>query len=180
MGLVVASGVLWVAVGVLWVRSHRVGDFWFWNHQDEGPTRWTMSVRSMAGEVGVFRQDDRWLSPPPWVRLNPGRHVTEELEGPLSAGLADPGARWERFFGFAMKWWEVSRWRDVQVTTTYVVVPYWFLAMVTGAGPGVVLMKKAGKWRLARRMRSGFCVGCGYDLRGTPERCPECGRVAGV
>ena len=37
-----------------------------------------------------------------------------------------------------------------------------------------VAMVKVFK-RDGHRQRNGLCLRCGYDLRQTPDRCPECG-----
>jgi hypothetical protein len=51
------------------------------------------------------------------------------------------------------------------------VVPLWLPTLALAIAP-VWLARHP--WR-RRRRAPGLCPGCGYDLRGTPERCPECG-----
>ena len=53
---------------------------------------------------------------------------------------------------------------------------FWQLALITGMLPaarGAIAIRRAVRTR--RQRREGCCVTCGYDLRATPHRCPECG-----
>jgi hypothetical protein len=55
-------------------------------------------------------------------------------------------------------------------------VPLWLVVVLTAIAPARRLKRRYG--RLDRRRARGFCPRCGYDLRATPDRCPECGAVA--
>jgi hypothetical protein len=61
---------------------------------------------------------------------------------------------------------------------SFVTVAYWPLAFPLLALPTARAIGYVSR-RLDRRRSPGICVRCGYDLRATPERCPECGTAAG-
>ena len=55
-------------------------------------------------------------------------------------------------------------------------LPYWLLTIPTALLPGFrVGLWFWGRWKTKRRSKLGLCLQCGYDLRASPERCPECG-----
>ena len=52
-------------------------------------------------------------------------------------------------------------------------IPLWFATLAFAAYPALAFIR--GPLRRHRRRKRGLCLTCGYDLRGSPERCPECG-----
>jgi hypothetical protein len=51
-------------------------------------------------------------------------------------------------------------------------VPHWLLALILAILPARWLLLL---WRRRHNSPKHACPTCGYDLRATPERCPECG-----
>ncbi|HWE97527.1 MAG TPA: hypothetical protein VG269_26450 [Tepidisphaeraceae bacterium] len=59
-----------------------------------------------------------------------------------------------------------------------VVLPHWVIFALLAVLPSFRLALIAGGWMIRKfRRKEGCCAACGYDLRATPDRCPECGAV---
>jgi hypothetical protein len=178
-----ASLVLCVAACVLCVRSYWVADVW---------TRSTMDVRAgiatgcqwrahfVAGVLAFNRTGDRYRLP------------TEALSsrGEVAATAPSPDYstsqhQWLRMdvdvVTITKRWWYQRLGFDAFSFprrgawgrhTWGVLVPHWL--------PAVLLAVLPLAWigvhrRRVRRATRGLCSRCGYDLRASPGRCPECG-----
>jgi hypothetical protein len=53
----------------------------------------------------------------------------------------------------------------------------WPIVLLSAVAPCIGLQRV---WRRRRWAKSGRCRFCGYDLRATPDRCPECGATVKV
>jgi hypothetical protein len=71
--------------------------------------------------------------------------------------------------------WKSQRWspQNSNVPSLMAGMPYWALLSAESLVLGWILYRRLRN----RRFPPGCCAKCGYDLRATPDRCPECGAV---
>jgi hypothetical protein len=112
---------------------------------------------------------------------NVAGYAQERSHTPRWTSRPGGGAGWERGFSPVNVRWKVAGfawlrspsgnpWRPWRSFA----FPAWFPALAFGVLPTLAVVR-----RLRRRCHpAGCCQHCGYDLRATPDRCPECGRAA--
>jgi hypothetical protein len=180
------SLILCVAACALWVTSYWVTtNFEFdWQSQDVESQRSTyLDGKASAG--GIFGGGYSHT-----VLLNP-RDGCASVWGPVynyyggvdghtsypkiaserwlplkSLGYGFP-ATGHSFAGFKFEAYKTPVENNVEV-----VLPFWIVVLLTSIAPALY-------WRQIRRRRRaarlGYCRKCGYDLRASRDRCPECG-----
>jgi hypothetical protein len=180
--LTLLSLLLCVAVVGLWVRSCRAGDWVIHTHEHQTDpglgidvTEWT--VVSDNGRVQVSRLSYTWGF---GIAMHDSESDGWQLRKLTPYKRRDLNT-WSNTFGFGFQVEQDLREVDngietvalKPVTMAIIAFPNWFASLVSAALPAQGLYQ-----RLWRKRGPGFCPRCGYDLRATPDRCPECGDSA--
>ena len=150
--LTLLSLVVCVAVVALWVRSYLPEQF----HPRSYDGR-ILLIFAAKQHVHLFSSDERSYS------------LDDAVREVYAYTAGDPQAVHFAFAGF-----EVAL-SDRQNGFWLFAIPYWAVALPLAAAAGW------GWWagrRRGRREKTGRCLRCGYDLRASAERCPECGTPA--
>jgi hypothetical protein len=170
------SLLLCVTACVLWARSYRLTDQLFWRRPDGvrcvGSASGYVVVQLNRGEPPARPARDGGLQ---YVRMQPyaAPHYAVAY-GPLRPG--DQFA--DRELGGA-GWYTVRNAGAVRSATG--VMPFWWITAATAAMPlRWAAVRLRSHLRTRRQNRVGLCPACGYDLRASPDRCPECGTPAKV
>ena len=162
------SLLLILAVCALWVRSHRVGGSIVYTtlEPDAEGLHWNYGIISAHGRATMSRVALPGHVPSPRrLSVATGRpdefqyDVADDSRAPLRYRLGFYGYWRTTSAGYTGRGWEVR-------------FPYWLVLILTSLLP---LAESARIYRRRSPQAAGLCPRCGYDLRASPERCPECG-----
>lgn len=159
--LTALSLLIFLATIFLSIRNYYAGNI-VWGDNMTKQTVWAFG-RSQVSAVRFWMPPDRpSANQPRTSRLTP---TLEQLKGWNLPGISCT-ERW-----VALEPTQPSRF-DYRFTRT-ITIDYWLLATVSAILPLVWIIRA---WRRRRnRFGPGMCENCGYDLRASAGRCPECG-----
>jgi hypothetical protein len=164
-----ASLLLCVPTVALWVRSYFISDGWMDSRADRVTMAW--SERGTIFLQHTTRLSGRVATP---VRAHRTRWELPPVSG---TPIPEPGTvRDWKFLGFH---WFISIGGSATASGGVLMtpprwtvgIPLWCVAVLSALLPLRWLLRIRGG------LGPGHCRKCGYDLRATPDRCPECGDV---
>ena len=196
--VVALCAVLAATAAALWARSHRLEDRLTsdrWTVLALTPSRWVRRFHDQAeivsarGGLAYQRQhevviDPRFVldkakapRPAPWHRFTWTGDSQPTAPSPTNPWMTVTGSKSRVLDALGIEFAHTASGPrlpgDPPDGYTWLVVPWRLITLALAAPPlcaaGVYLSR-------LRRVKPGVCVHCGYDLRATPGRCPECGR----
>ena len=169
-GLAVLSVAFCVVAFTMWIRSYfKLDDIsyssrWhvhnFSSHRGRAFIQWGWSTENILERASARYRHGGWV----WDTISSGATLAVE---PQSRGWKLGG-----FDCFSCR--RINSARQPVAGELVVIIPWWFLFTAAAAPPIWWLNSTRQK---KRRARLGQCLYCGYDLRGTPDQCPECGTI---
>jgi hypothetical protein len=191
--LTIISALFCLATITLWIRGHYArdglwystdtmrysihsyrGQIWLWSLSiapNPSAMVWTTPTRIRTG-LQVDSVSDSWYAP----YIGPRKGIlleTDFTEAPT--GWTTRPRQWLGFRYVSTDSWSPKAQLQQGYPTASsraIFIRHWAIVALTAILPAVA----AGQFiRNRHRRRSNLCPKCGYDLRATPARCPECG-----
>jgi hypothetical protein len=165
-------------IAILWIRGHFRQDQFYYPTDRRAGNRWIARCWSVCGGPGIVEFELVQLNSDHWSWPDDGdlnglrnHHVLVRSEPDLLEPIHGH-SHW-RTLGFAWNRFHSAQGSRIQDNWT-IDVPYWFVLLLPLIAPAV---RARLHLKDRRRASAGRCHACGYDLRATPERCPECGMI---
>ena len=129
--------------------------------EDEDPAAGCFDTRPLTGR---WQRNVTWRGGYYLTYNNQGAHAFGFVFG--SRRIAD---QWTTAWGsgWSRGWYRLA------------VIPHWFVTLATALPTVLLAIRRWRQSREDRRHRMGCCGTCGYDLRASGDRCPECGTPVG-
>lgn len=185
----ILSLLLCAATLALWVRTYHNSDelVWRYGYGDSGGGVHfkRLSLVVVHGGIAVQERyfvegghfldgwDPDWSAPPGWT-FHLERSSSDEPYPYFLPSTGVPGttvADW-RFAGFQIGWEKQGDKSGFAESFRWLTLPIGFVSLTAVVLPTVWSHRLLRKRRLRR---VGVCPTCGYDLRASTARCPECG-----
>ena len=181
--LTVLSLFLLAATLILWLRSQRILQTATRVHIKGGPTRITDRVLIGKGKVLLIRSKVHWESGRRAAATRPLDQLVRQASTLRIATepvghIDDQPPRWSvvapipRWVPPGISWGSRILPTSYPTYSSWLMVRCWHMALLLALLPALRL---PALYLHRKRRRAGLCPSCSYDLRATPDWCPECG-----